>query len=146
MKMSNDIATAQHNAGESGNRYSSIKGSDLATKKRIFSAITSAQSLADNLDKTINLRHVIIQPVTTEDEKGNVENFLRTVLIDDKDVAYASGSAGIVLAIQSLFDVFGEPESWTDPVAIKVVEERGRRGYRYMTIKPADDVDEAVAV
>jgi hypothetical protein len=137
--MSNDIATAQQNNSENGTRYSSLKGSDLATKKKIFSAITSAESLAEHLDKTINLKHVIIQPVTTESEKGEIENFLRTVLIDDNDVAYASGSAGIVLAIQSLFDVFGEPESWSEPVAIKVVEERGRRGYRYMTIKPADD-------
>jgi hypothetical protein len=144
--MANDIASQNSNAGENGTRYSSLTGTDLATKKKIFTAITSAQSLADNLDKTIQLKHVIIQPVTTEDEKGNVENFLRTILIDDNDVAFASGSAGIVLAIQSLFDVFGEPETWSEPVAIKVVEERGRRGYRYMTIKPADDDVVEVAV
>lgn len=140
INMANEIATQNSTTGENGTRYSSLKGTDLATKKKIFTAITSASALAENLDKTINLKHVIIQPVTTEDEKGTVENFLRTILIDENNVAYASGSAGIVLAIKNLFDVYGEPDEWSEPVGIKVVEERGRRGYRYMTIKPADDV------
>ena len=140
--MSNEI-DAIDNA--SSQRYSSITGGDLATKKRIYSAITNAQSLADHLDETINLRHVIIQPVTTENEKGEVENFLRTVLISDTDVAYASGSAGIVLAIKTLFDVFGEPSTWAEALPVKIVEERGRRGYRYMTIKEADEDSDAKA-
>src|SRR6187402_309416 len=81
--MSNDI---QQIDSASKSRYTSIKGSDLATQKKIFAAITNAQSLADHLNKTINLKHVIIQPVTTENEKGEIENFLRTVLIADDGV------------------------------------------------------------
>jgi hypothetical protein len=136
--MANDIAELD---AASKQRYTSIKGTDFATQKRVFAAITNAESLAEHLGETINLKHVIIQPVTTENEKGEVENFLRTVLISDNDVAYASGSGGIVLAIQTLFDVFGEPDKWAEALPIKVVEERGRRGYRYMTIKVADDTE-----
>lgn len=140
--MSNEVAT-QANPTAAPMRYTSITGSDLATKKRIFAALTSAESLSDHLDKTLQLEHVIIQPATSENDKtGEVENFLRTVLITEDGTAYASGSQGIVLAIQSLFDVFGDPSEWREPLAIKVVEERGKRGYRYMTIKPADEAAE----
>jgi hypothetical protein len=136
----NDIAT--QNSFNSGlQRYSSIKGSDLNTRKAIFAAMSDAKTLNEHLNETIYLRHVIIQPVTTEDEKGNPQEFLRTVLISEDGTAYASGSQGIILALQSMFDVFGEPNEWAEPVAIKVVEERGNRGYRYMTIKPADEVE-----
>lgn len=143
--MSTDIATQNNNTAGSG-RYTSIKGSDLATRKKIFAATTNAESLADHLGETINLRHIIIQPVSTENEKGEVEEFLRTVLVSEEGIAYASGSQGIVLALQGMFDVFGEPDSWPEPLPIKVVEERGKRGYRYMTIKLAEDAAEETPI
>lgn len=142
--MSNaDIATQNTSMTNEAGRYSSLKGTDLKTRKAIFAAMSDAKTLNEHLNETILLRHVIIQPVTTEDEKGNVQEFLRTVLIAEDGTAYASGSNGIILALKSLFQVYGEPDEWPEPVAIKVVEERGNRGYRYMTIKPADEDESA---
>jgi hypothetical protein len=137
MKMSNEVATQQANTSVVEG-YSSIKGTDFETRKAIYTAVTNAESISDHLDEVINLKDIIVQPVTTEDDKGVVESYLRTVLIDDQGKAFATGSEGVITSLNTLFKTVGEPSDWKgQALPIKVVEEKGRKGYRYMTIKLA---------
>lgn len=134
-----EVAQVQANVIEGG--YSSIKGVDFATRKRIYTATANAKSLADNLDKVIFVKDVIVTPVTSAaDENGEVDNYLRTVLIDVEDQAFATGSSGIALALSNLLRIVGEPDQWGDfGLPIVVFEERGKNNYRYMTIRLAED-------
>jgi hypothetical protein len=146
--MVNDVATqADATVISNTGGYSSIKAVDFNTRKRIYTATTNAVSLADHLDKVITLKDVIITPVeTTDDKTGEVENYLRTVLIDVDGQAYATGSSGVALALSNLFRIVGEPDQWGDfGLPIEVYEERGKNNYRYMTIRLADEAAESDA-
>lgn len=131
---------AQKNAGSVSlvDGYSSINGDDMEARKKVYTAISAASLLSDHLGKTINLKDVIVQPVTSENEDtGEVEEYLRTTLIDVDGTAFAAGSTGVVSSLKNLFGVFGEPSSWTEPLAIKVVEKKGRKGFKFMSIELA---------
>lgn len=116
--------------------YSSITSTDMDSLKVIYSAISDAKPLADHLDKVINLANVIVQPVQAEDEKtGEVEEYLRSVLIDDKGVAYSASSTGIKSSLENLFRVFGTPDTWAAPLAVKVTKKKSAKpGWEFFSI------------
>lgn len=133
-----DIAVKNAGSVSLVDGYSSITGTDIEARKKVYTAISAAQQLSDHLGKTINLKDVIVQPVTSENEEtGEVDEYLRTTLIDADGTAYAAGSSGVASSLKNLFGVFGEPEIWTEPLAIKVVEKKGRKGFKFMSIELA---------
>lgn len=116
--------------------YTSIKGSDFASRKLIAAAQTKSAPLADNLNKEINLRNFIVQSVTLEDEKtGEVNEAPRVTLIDDDGNAFHATSVGLLSALRNIMSTLGEADTWPEPVPVRVVEQRGRSGYRFMTIE-----------
>lgn len=134
--MSKDIA--QQTAGTVSvlEGYTSIRAIDAESKKVIFNAINSAEKLKENIGKELALTNVIVQPTMGENEDtGEVEEYLRTNLICDDGTAYAAGSTGIVTALHNLFNVYGEPDTWDEPLVIKVVEKKSNRGRNFMTIE-----------
>lgn len=136
--MSNEIALKNSGSVNLVDGYSSITGDDLDARKRVYTAISAAKSLSDVLGKTINLKDVIVQPVTSENEEtGEVDEYLRTTLIDADGTAYAAGSTGVASSLRNLFGVFGEPSTWAEPLAIKIVEKKGRKGFKFMSIELA---------
>lgn len=116
--------------------YSSIKQDDFAGKKKVAAAITSSQPISDHLNEDIELVDVIVQSVQIADQdSGEVNDAPRVTLIDVSGNAYHATSSGLLSAVRSLISVLGEPGSWPEPVTVRAVEERGRRGYRFMTLK-----------
>lgn len=129
-------APAQHVSIVEG--YSSITGTDMEARKAVYKAVSAAVPLGDNLGKTIHLKDVIVQPVTSENEDtGEVEDYLRSTLIDADGTAYSAGSSGVASSLRNLFDVFGEPSTWAEPLAVKVVEKKGRKGFKFFSIELA---------
>lgn len=119
--------------------YSSIQGDDMDARKRLYTAIASAEQLSDHLGETIVLKDVVVLPVTSENEEtGEVDEYERTTLIDVNGSAFAAGSSGVVSSLKNLFGVFGEPSTWAEPLPIKVVEKKGRKGFKFMTIELAE--------
>jgi len=136
--MSKDIATISNGTTQLVNGYSSITGDDLAARKAIYKAVSAAVPLSDHLGKTIQLKDVIVQPVQSENEQtGEVEDYLRTTLIDADGTAYSAGSSGVASSLRNMFDVLGEPGTWPEPLPIKVVEKKGRKGFKFMSIELA---------
>lgn len=119
--------------------YSSIKGTDFAARKAIAKAQTSSLPIADNLGKTINLKHIIVQEVTIADrDTGELNPAPRVLLIDAEGQAYHATSSGLLSSVRNILVTLGEPETWPEPVPVVVVEQRGRGNYRFMTINFAD--------
>jgi hypothetical protein len=127
--------------------YSSIKGTDLKSRKAIYTAVSNADKLSDHLNESLALKDIIIQPVTTENpDTGVVEGYLRTILILEDGTALATGSDGVINSINTLFKSVGEPHQWGgDALYIRVKEVRGNKGYRYMTVELLED-DEVDAI
>ena len=116
--------------------YSSIKGTDPETRKKIYTAVSASDSLRDFLNKKLNIVDVIAQNVQlTDDKTGEVSSAVRIVLIDDKGKAYGSVSTGVYQSLTNLFAIVGKPEEWLTPMVITPVEKMGRRGFRFISLE-----------
>lgn len=130
-------AVSALNAGVS-NIFSTITGETHADRLRTLEALTNAVPVADHLDETIALKDVIVQATTMVDEKtGEERDALRTILIDAEGTSYAAMSDGLFKALQNIFAIMGNPNSWDAPLPIVVTEIKGRKGYRFFTVKIA---------
>jgi hypothetical protein len=126
----------------SASYYTSIKGTDLASRKAIAKAMTASKPIADNLGTVINLKDIIVQyvEVVTNQETGEVSAAPRVTLIDAEGNGFHATSDGLLTSIRNLFASVGEPDSWIgadgkrETIAVTVTEERSRSGFRYMTI------------
>jgi hypothetical protein len=117
---------------------STIKGTDLAARKATLNAVTNATPVADKLGDTINLTHCVFQAVTVVDDKtGEANDTVRTILLDADGSAYAAVSDGILGSLRDVFGIMGQPDTWPEALPVKVVEKRGRSGYRFMKIELA---------
>lgn len=132
-----DVASAIAGMNDSSAAfYTSIKGTDFAARKLIAAAQTKSAPLADNLNKEIALRNFIVQSVSLEDEKtGEVNDAPRVTLIDEAGNAYHATSVGLMSALRNIIATLGEADTWPEAVPVRVVEQRGRSGYRFMTIE-----------
>ena len=130
--MANDIAISENNSIESftggvGRLFTTIKGENFSAKLALNNAIADAEPIDKHLDKWINLKDIVIQDVefTDEDEStGAVTTTqgIMVVLIDDQGKAYRAFSNGVFRDLQRLLNILGDPNTWPDPVSVKVVQ------------------------
>ena len=130
--MANDIAISENNSIESfsggvGRLFTTIKGEDFSAKLALNNAIADAEPIDKHLDKWINLKDIVVQDVefTDEDEStGEVTTTpgIMVVLVDDQGKAYRAFSNGVFRDLQRLLNILGDPNTWPDPVSVKVVQ------------------------
>lgn len=102
-------------------QFTSFKPDGLEGKKQLFNCINSPDGrLADFINKTINVRDVIVKKVTmtaksqpsqtnaqwAEDDAQEKEGF-RVILIDTGGKSYTATSQGIYNSIATLMSIFG---------------------------------------
>lgn len=116
--------------------YSSIKGDDMDSKLAVASALSNAESLSDNLNKHLAVKDLIVQHVELVNEQtGKLESAPRITIITADGAAYSATSIGVFSAVKQLLGVVGEPETWTKPIDMFAVSEKGNNGYKYTTLK-----------
>lgn len=115
--------------------YSSIKSDSFEDRKAIAAALTTSTPVDENLNTVIQLKDFIIQPVDLADQNGNVNTAPRIVLIAADGSAFHATSVGLLSALKNIVAVVGEPATWDAPIAIRVVEQKGRNGYKFFTIE-----------
>lgn len=130
--MANDIAISENNSIESftggvGRLFTTIKGEDFSAKLALNNAIADAEPIDKHLDKWINLKDIVIQDVefTDEDEstgETTTTQGIMVVLVDDQGKAYRAFSNGVFRDLQRLLNILGDPNTWPDPVSVKVVQ------------------------
>ena len=130
--MAKDIAISEDNSIESftggvGRLFTTIKGEDFSAKLALNNAIADAEPIDKHLDKWINLKDIVIQDVefTDEDEstgETTTTQGIMVVLVDDQGKAYRAFSNGVFRDLQRLLNILGDPNTWPDPVSVKVVQ------------------------
>ena len=130
--MAKDIAVSENNSIESftggvGRLFTTIKGEDFSAKLALNNAIADAEPIDKHLDKWINLKDIVIQDVefTDEDEstgETTTTQGIMVVLVDDQGKAYRAFSNGVFRDLQRLLNILGDPNTWPDPVSVKVVQ------------------------
>ena len=119
------------------NMFCTIKADDHKSKVAIYNAITTpSKKMDDILNVPFNLKDIIAHPVEIVDEEtGEVVTMLRTILIDDEGNSYAGVSLGVVSAIQRIFAIFGKPETWDEPLKVKLIKADTRSNNKVTTIQ-----------
>lgn len=103
----------------------------------IYNAINNkGESLDDHKGEVLEIVNVAAHPVSLVDENtGEVVDALRTVLIDKNGINYDAVSQGIASSLQKIFGIVGMPPWNNEPLKIKVVEQKTRKGFKTNTIE-----------
>lgn len=120
-----------------------IDTSTFDGKVKLYSALQNAEKLADHLNEPLHMVNAVAQSVQVTDEQtGEMTNSARVIIVTDDDKAYAATSPTLLAGLNTMFGIFGTPNTWKQPIAVKVVEHRSRRGYKFYSIEPASEPGE----
>ena len=132
-KVTFDLSMFEH---PEQNLVTTLPSGTVEEKKERYNAISGATG---RMDKIINvpfeLKDVIMHPVTLVDEKtGEIQNMIRTILINDKGESFEGVSMGVISSLQRIFSIFGKPDTWEEPLSIKLVKRDTRNGNKVTSI------------
>lgn len=119
-----------------------IDTSTFEGKVKLYSALQNAEKLSDHLNEPLHMINAVAQSVQVTDEQtGEMTNSARVIIVADDDKAYAATSPTLLAGLNTMFGIFGTPNTWERPIAVKVVERRSRRGYKFYSIETATEAD-----
>ena len=103
----------------------------------IYNAVNSkGESLDDHKGEVLEIVDVAAHPVSLVDENtGEVVDALRTILIAKNGTVYDAVSQGIASSLSKIFGIVGMPPWNDEPLKIKVVEQKTRKGFKTNTIE-----------
>ena len=109
-------------------------------KIKLYSALQNAEKLDEHLNEPLNMTNAVAQAVqVTDDQTGEISNTVRVIIVTDEGKAYAATSPTLAAGLNTMFGIFGTPNTWAEPLCIKVVERRSRRGFKFFSIEPVDE-------
>lgn len=108
-------------------------------KIKLYSALQNAEKLDEHLNEPLDMTNAVAQAVqVTDDQTGEISNTVRVIIVTANGKAYAATSPTLAAGLNTMFGIFGTPNTWTEPLTIKVVERRSRRGFKFFSIEPVD--------
>ena len=131
---SNEVSLLSGVTNVSESIFTTIKGSGIEERRRVFQAVQSATPIADMLGKVIKIADIVVQRVEITNDDGSPDETPRVVLLTDDGKAYAGLSSGLLRSVENILGIMGQPEDWGGPLAVKVTEKRGRSGFRFYTL------------
>lgn len=144
--MSQDLATTKNEdlslTGGSGQLVSSYDTSTREGKIKTLQANQDNVPLSDYVGKTLKITNIIMQRVDLVDDKtGELDEGIRSILIDDTGKAYSATSKGIVNALRQIMSIMGEPKQWDSPLSVEVQEKKSRTNskHKFLTLVPVFD-------
>lgn len=120
----NNLTLVEELQESSKQMYCSMEVKTAEDRKKLYNLLGNCDfRLSDKLDTEIYLTNVLVQKFTNvDDETGAVEEKYRVILVDKDGKTYASGSKGLYKSLGQLLAIMGEPNTWTEPLKIKVVQ------------------------
>lgn len=109
-------------------------------KVKLYSALQNAEKLDEHLNEPLAMVNAVAQSVqVTDDQTGEVSNTVRVIILTADNKAYAATSPTLAAGLNTMFGIFGTPNTWAEPLCIKVVERRSRRGFKFFSIEPMSE-------
>lgn len=123
-------------SGVKNKMYCSIVADTDDAKKKLFNALETCDALLnDCIGQEINLKDIYVEErEIIDDETGEVKNKYRTILFDENGQTYATGSYGIYNIIKKIVSIYGLPQSWENPVKVKVSKRPIGNGKQSLTL------------
>lgn len=128
--------TPSRQPGETGRRLtSSYNPADPEQRKLALRAALNQDVRAEDvIGKVFQVQHWLTTDASrTNPDTGEVEEFVRTVLIDENGTRVSAGSEWLIASIMVIESMVG-PAPWNPPLALKIVEGKSRQGYTFYSL------------
>lgn len=120
METSTETAITTFNPQNEKPYYCSVKANTREDKVKLFNALENADlRLNDCVGQEIAIKDVYVERYTKlEGEEEKVK--FRTILFGEDGKTYVTASYGVYSCISKIFRTFGTPDTWTEPLKVKV--------------------------
>ena len=115
---------------------------NITDQKKIFNLDSHVDNLLNDCEgELIRVKEVLIkrykkpmkEPLI-DDETGEIKTKYRTILFDENGQTYATGSYGIYNILKKIVQIYGLPESWENPLKVKVAKRPIGNGKQSLTL------------
>lgn len=114
---------------ESSDGYCSFEPKNFDEKIALYKAVYSNPKSLKKQDGVINLKHIFVHTVKVNSSRnGETIETPRCVLIDDNMQGYSTVALGVYTSLRNLVSAIGLPDTWEQPIKVKVVEEKVKNG------------------
>lgn len=111
---------------------------DMTTEEgkfAVYNALQGAEKIEEHLDEIIMLKDVVTQNMQMLDEQtGEMQDTVRVILIDVDGNAFTAISKVMMNGLNTMFTIFGMPQTWDKPKPVVVTERKSRNGRRFYNI------------
>lgn len=117
--------------------YVSIKSASRADQVKLYNVMNSQADakLNDMVGQKISVKDVVVMKRGQIDKStGEIDSYIRIILVDKNGKTYSTGSIGIFRALKQAFAMFGEP-TWDEPVTFEIAQAKTRGGNNMLTLK-----------
>ena len=116
--------------------YCSIVAETEESKKQLFNALETCDALLnDCVGQEIDIKDIYVEErEITDEETGEVRPKYRTILFDANGQTYATGSYGIFNIVKKIVSIYGLPNTWENPVKVKVSKRPIGNGKQSLTL------------
>ena len=123
-------------SGIKQNVYCSKLAESEKEKKELFNALESCDALLnDCVGQEIDIKDIYVEEKQVmDDETGEIKTKYRTILFDENGQTYATGSYGIYNILKKIVQIYGLPETWENPLKVKVAKRPIGNGKQSLTL------------
>lgn len=99
-----------------------------ADKKIFFNAVQNPSSKVSNyINKEITIKDVYMEQAEYEGDEG-ITKGVKTVIITPDGEGILANSMGVARALYGIFDIFGMPSEWDEPMTVMVKQVETPKG------------------
>ena len=112
------------------NTFTSLSTETKEEKAKLYNVVNNTtERLFMHINETLEIVDVYCESTqTTDEETGEVRNAVKVIVIDVNGVSYYACSSGITNSIAQIFNIFGMPCEWDDPLKVKVKAREAKKG------------------
>ncbi len=107
----------------------------LDGKMALYNAMQTSDKVDDHLNEPLHVTNVLAQAIEVINQENGEFNQSTRVVIHSEEGDFAAASPTLARAFGNLFAIFGTPNTWDKPIALKVVEKKSRRGYKFFDLE-----------
>lgn len=108
--------------------------STTEAKKMFFNAVQNPSSkVSDYINRTLTIKDVYMERAEYDSDNG-VTQGVKTVIITPDGEGILANSMGIAKALYGIFDIFGMPSEWDEPMTVMVKQIDTTKG-RYFKLE-----------
>lgn len=103
-------------------------------KKLFYNAVQNPTAkVSDFINKTLTIADVYMEQAEYNDDQGTTTG-IKTVIITPEGQGILANSMGIAKALYGIFDIFGMPSEWDEPMTVEVKQVETPKG-RYFKLE-----------